>query len=292
MTTTTTTATPLLFQIPFIRSLAYLIWGGGDDEKMMSPELCIQQLPFMMQSCWTRLIVKGMGVAIILGAFFNKAPMIVNLLESESAEGVSRLSLYAEWFALANAFAYGMLEHYPLTAYGENGALLLQCTVIIALLWRFNPRGVHLLERIGMITLALTYTYLIHYYLPGRYHYVLPTMNYPIQIYARGLQIWTAHQCQHTGAHSIITTFLNVMGSIIRILTTVQEMGWDWPVLCSFGLSALLNGICFIQHWWYWDNTLRFLASLEESKQGGVEAPKATVPSSRTKKTLPKRKEE
>lgn len=244
-------------------------WFWGENE-VTSPEECITALPFMTRDCWTTLIAKGAGIAIILGAFLNKAPVIANLRNSQSTEGLSRGAVYGDFLVYANAFSYGYLEGHPMTSYGESGALLVQTLVIIALIWQYSKPSISFTEPILTGVVVLIYLYVTQNMLPPEYHYLLMTINYPASAYARGSQIFATYQVKHTGANSIITTTLNVVGSLIRILTTIQEVGFDIPVLASYALGVVLNGICFIQHFVYWENTKEFVSKLEKSSNKGA----------------------
>jgi hypothetical protein len=57
---------------------------------------CSKILPFMNGQCWSQLIVKVLGIAIILGSFFSKAPVMINIINSKSSAGLSRTSAYGE----------------------------------------------------------------------------------------------------------------------------------------------------------------------------------------------------
>jgi hypothetical protein len=99
-------------------------------------------------------------------------------------------------------------------------------------------------------------------FLPESQYYLLMTSIMPILLYSRGSQILQTYQCKHTGAQSIITTTMNLLGGLIRILTTIKEVGWDLNVLGMFGLSLGLNIVCFLQFFYYKENTEKFLQDL------------------------------
>jgi len=263
-----------------VLSLAEWIWGHTE------ASICLDGIPFMPGTCWSALISKALGIAIILGAFLNKAPIIVNLIESESTEGLSKLSILGDILVYMSAFCYGYLEQMPVTAYGENAALLMQSIVILFLVWKFSS-SVALTEQLAVFAAFFCYAYGVNNFLQPEHHYLLMAVTYPAGIFARGSQIYATHQVKHTGANSIITTTLNLVGSLIRILTTLQEVGVDIPVLTGFGLSVVLNGTCFVQHYIYWDNTEAYLVKLEESKK-----PKTEIHTLKPGQTLKAKKKE
>lgn len=82
-----------LMEVPFVMTLARWVWG---EDTEVTPKLCIETFPVMIGPCWSRLVVKGLGIGIILGACLNKLPIIVNLMNSKSTAGLSRTSIYGE----------------------------------------------------------------------------------------------------------------------------------------------------------------------------------------------------
>lgn len=249
-----------LLDIPFVLPVGKWIWGTEDD----TAELCIISLPLMSQSCWTTLIVKGLGIAIILGACLNKAPVMFNIYQSKSTEGLSKSSIYGELIMYTNGALYGILQRHPFTAFGENVALVLQCIVIIGMMWTYSSITTKqsMQERFiaGMLyTVFVVGTCIL---LPTDMQYMLASLTLPVLLYSRGTQVVETFRIQHTGAQSIVTTSMNLVGTLIRILTTIKEVGYDLAVLSGFGLSLILNTIMFFQYFYYQKNTEKFLSEL------------------------------
>jgi hypothetical protein len=256
-----------LLDVPIVMFLADWIWGQ-DPSDQVSPELCIETLPFMSSGCSSQLAVKGLGIAIIGGACFNKAPIMVNILNTKSTAGLSRTAIYGESICYASAAFYGMLEGHPVTAYGENGALLIQSVAIILMMWQFTDAPkVSTQERVLASGFSAAYVVGVTTMLTKDLHYLLMASVWPVMLYARGSQIMETWQIQHTGAQSILTTTLNLVGGMLRILTTIKEVGWDMAVLSGFLLSAIMNAVMFLQYWYYRSNTEKFVKELKEKKQ-------------------------
>ena len=253
-----------LLDIPLIMYAATFIWG---EDENVTEEICVEDFPFMTSACWSTLVAKLLGVAIIAGAFLNKAPVIVNLMDTESTVGLSRGSAYADVLVYANGFAYGFLEGHPVTAYGENAALVLQSFIILLLVWKFTP-VISLSEKFLVVVAAMAYVAGVSWFLPAHQHYLLIASQWPIMMYARGSQLYATYQVKHTGAQSIITTLMNLAGSLIRILTTLKEVGWDLAVLTGFGIGIVLNGLTLLQFMVYWENTRQFVKQLDRSGDG------------------------
>ena len=252
-----------LLDIKIVMDLARWIWSSAEE---VTPETCVETFPLMLMPCWAAAVAKALGVAMIVGSFLNKAPVVVNLIDTESTEGLSRGAVYGEIFMYTCAFSYGFLEGFPLTAYGENGALLLQSIVIMMLYWKFT-KTVTVTERLVVLATMALYGFFVNSLLKPSQHYLLMAVVMPANFSSRGSQIYASYKAKHTGANSIITTVLNLGGGIVRLLTTLQEVGLDWPLLASYGMGVMLNAACLAQFFLYWDNTQKFMEKLEESRK-------------------------
>jgi mannose-P-dolichol utilization defect 1 len=254
-----------LLEIPLVMSLAEWIWGGDSGDGAAT--FCVESLPWMNSECWSRLIVKGLGIAIILGACLNKAPVMLNIMRAKSTQGLSSTAVYGETLVYANGAFYGMLSGHPITAYGENAALFLQSVVIIFMMWQFAAPPASMLERGLVGLLGALYVLVTTAILPKEFHYLLMTSIMPVLLYSRGSQILETFRCQHTGAQSIVTNTMSLVGGLIRILTTIKEVGWDMAVLGTILLSCILNLTLFVQYFYYRKNTETFLADLRVKAQ-------------------------
>jgi mannose-P-dolichol utilization defect protein 1 len=254
-----------LLELSFVMAVAEWVWLD-DDAADVSPEMCMSGLPLMNTGCWSRLAVKGLGIAIIVGACLNKAPMIYNIWSSQSTTGLSAGALYGDLLVVANSAFYGYLLGYPFTAYGETLALCVQAVVIIGLQWKFAEPSVVTSEKIVASLLSVVYLIGIAYFLPADYYHLLMASTWPLQVYAKGSQIYETFRVRHTGAQAIATIGMNLTGSSLRILTTLKEVGWDMAFLTGSLLSVALNSVAVLQYVVYRKNTKEFLRGLEKKK--------------------------
>ena len=254
-----------LLDIPFVMALAEWVWSEAEAEDV-SPEVCISGLPLMNSGCWGGLAVKGLGIGIILGSCLNKAPMIYNIWTSKSTQGLSGGALYGELLSVANASFYGLLMSYPFTAYGEAIALGVQAFIIIIMNWVFADPPVSTTEKIAATGASVAYLVGVLYMLPPEQYSLLMSIMWPLQVYAKGAQIYESFRVQHTGATAIATICMNVAGSSIRILTTIGEIGFDIAMLTGSVLAVILNSIMLFQYFMYRKNTENFLRELEKKK--------------------------
>jgi len=100
-------------------AMADWIWSGDPNEQV-SPEICRMAFPLMNGSCWSKLTVKGLGIPIIAGACFNKMPIMLNILNSKSAAGLSRTVRFPRASALLwRTLEEWIVDHY-VTQYNQQ----------------------------------------------------------------------------------------------------------------------------------------------------------------------------
>ncbi|CAB9505067.1 Mannose-P-dolichol utilization defect 1 protein homolog [Seminavis robusta] len=263
-----------LEDIPLVLPLAEWVWGA-DPTDSVSPTVCLDLVPyglgtFFSGGCFSVLFAKALGVSIILGACLNKAPVMVNMWNSQSGAGFSRLSMYMETVVYANGAAYGMLELHPFTAYGENMALWLQNLILIGMIWKFTDNPLVPLQEKIMAAAGCFVYYGFVISIPVDLRYLLQASNGVILMVSRGAQVFETYKAQHTGAQSIVTNSLNLAGGLARIFTTMKETG-DMAVLFGFAVSVALNSAMFVQYFLYQANTEKFLADLQAQKKAKTE---------------------
>jgi len=252
-----------LVDIPIVQPLSEWIWGTDN------AVVCLSELPLLSMPCFSQLFTKVLGVAIICGSMLNKVPIMVNMMNSQSAAGISRNSLYGEVMVYANAALYGHLLGHPFTAFGENVSLLLQNVILIIMTWNFLSKTANPVpsqEKILVTIGFLLYFVGVLNFLSANYFYLLVSSSWPVMLYARGSQVFETYMFKSTGNLSIVTTSMNLIGSLIRILTTLKETG-DVVVLLGYILSSSLSMVMFVQYWIYLKNTTEVGEKTEKEKQ-------------------------
>jgi len=248
-----------ILKVPLIPELVNYIW-----QQPLSPEYCLEDvLNFDAKfGCYKSLIVKLLGLAMIMGAFLNKAPVLMNVFSNRSVAGLSKYALYSEVVVYSNAFFYGLLQGLPFTSYGECGALLLQTTVLALCYWKYSSTSY--VEPIIVFALYGLYVYMVMFILED-ISYLMKSLV-PINLYAKGVQIVTIIQEGHTGIQSIVTLTMNVVGTTIRVGTTLGETVIDKNLLLSHVSSAFLNLTLILQYFYYAQATRQFW---DEKKKNG-----------------------
>lgn len=136
---------------------------------------------------------------------------------------------------------------------------------MVLLMWRFDR--VTLLEQFTTTAVAIVYTLGIFWTLPDEFRYVLHGANDLVILYSGGAQVIETYRVQHTGAHSIVTTSMNLIGEVLRVFTTLEETNGDVNMLLSYALCIFLSLTMFVQYFWYRTNTERFFMEQEKKKK-------------------------
>lgn len=249
-----------------IMPIANWVWGG--EKSTVAPEFCLQGINFLSNgACFSGLLVKGIGVAIIAAACLNKAPVMANIINSQSAAGFTQFSVYSEILVVSNCAFYGLLNRQPFTAFGENVFMSLQCIAIALLMWKYkNDPEVKTQQKIMAAACYILYIIGVTMFLPEEYYYLLMASVLPMAFLARGSTVLESFRLKHMGSNALITHCMNFVGSSIRIMTTIKEVGWDMAMLSGYFLSVTINGIIIVQFFLYQENTAAFLQEQQKKK--------------------------
>jgi hypothetical protein len=75
-------------------------------------------------------------------------------------------------------------------------------------------------------------------------------LNYPVVIATRGTQIKLNHELKSTGSNSLYGFAMQGVGPVVRIVTTIVQIGFDLPLLAGYSMGVVLNGALVIQCVW------------------------------------------
>ena len=67
---------------------------------------------------------------------------------------------------------------------------------------------------------------------------------------------------KQTGQLSLTTNFLTFAGSLARVFTTIQDVGYDASLLCNCTTNAVLSGVLVIQVVFFLDERNCFLDAI------------------------------
>lgn len=243
--------------------VAEFLWGSSSSD-FVSPSICVSKFPFLTSDCLSTAATKCVGIAIISAAFLNKAPIFRNIFTNKSVVGLSTSAIYGEVIMYSNGALYGVLTKAPFTAYGETLCVASQTICLALLLWHYNKASTT--SKASAVGFYVAYLLLSILVLPPQYYSLLIVCNWPALIISRGSQIRKNALDKHTGTQSVITHLMNLTGSLVRIATTMKEIGMDTALLCGYSLSVLLNAILVLQCIMYSSNTEKVLSGSKKKE--------------------------
>ncbi|KVH98321.1 Cystinosin/ERS1p repeat-containing protein [Cynara cardunculus var. scolymus] len=232
---------------------------------------------FPEKDCMLPLISKLLGYAIVAASTTVKLPQIMKIIQHKSVRGLSVVAFEMEVVGYTIALAYCLHNGLPFSAYGELAFLLLQgivsskLSLLLGVLVVQEPcplsevlRRTYYFSIILVATIyyfsqpvgnstwirALLYCGLAPTILAGKIHPLLFEALYASQhaifFFARVPQIWKNVKNKSTGELSFITSFMNFLGSIVRVFTSLQEKAPTSVVMGSV-LGILTNGAILSQ---------------------------------------------
>ena len=198
---------------------------------------------------------KALGYATIASAVVLKLPQMLKIYTAGSVQGLAPTTFYCDVLICTCAAAYSHLQGFPFSTYGEELLILAQNVLLVLMLWKYAdpPFGIsHMIlittvwVGISLHLTSLDPTATIVTMLPLATIVGIPIARCP-QVHANFTQ-------GHTGQLSLITTAINLAGSLARIFTTLTELS-DTPKLVGYIISTALNVALTAQILWYWSAT-------------------------------------
>lgn len=234
---------------------------------LFEPKCCvkyIQEFDFYNQPCFVSTITKGVGYGIVVAASLVKLPQVFKILGNKSGTGITVLGVLLELLAITFNCCYSFRRNFPFSAWGEAIFLAIE-TVIIAILvlWYDNKKKQAI--TLGTVYSALVYTLLNKALVSDNLLWYFQSTVLYLSVSGKLTQAFKNYKAQHTGQLSAVTAVAILTGSIIRILTTIQETG-DMLTAITFAASASANAVVVFQVFYYWALTQKFISKIEGKK--------------------------
>lgn len=214
-----------------------------------------------------------LGGVIIGGSSVVKIPQIKKIIDSKTlegkvsvAKGISYSGVSVEALVYLIHVAYNRQIRNSFVNYGEAFFLGLQDVALILLIdfYRAVDEGIQsglsqsasvekslkklLLPVIAIISVSFTSSRL-----PESMITTLQLLNIPLAAYSKSLQVLQNYRLGTASHLSKITVGANLLGSLIRVFTTVQsfkEVGKSYVLLGGYSASLILNSVlafqCFV----------------------------------------------
>ncbi|CAK9069518.1 unnamed protein product [Durusdinium trenchii] len=185
------------------------------------------------------VLAAWLGYAVIAGACIVKVPQIFLIVSQSSAEGLSEAACALDAIAASSFSYYNLLKGYPVAGWGEQGIVAVQATVVLMLVWIYRKGANRSNLKLRFIGFAIWILLSVAILVEGHEYQILVGIlgdrQVPKQVTERRLRL------RWTGQLSLITFFLQFLGSVARFLTTLQLLGKDMLSLISHSVGAVLN---------------------------------------------------
>ncbi|OAL56796.1 mannose-P-dolichol utilization defect 1 protein [Pyrenochaeta sp. DS3sAY3a] len=201
--------------------------------------------------CLKLAISKGLGIGIIGASSIVKIPQLLNLINSQSADGVSFLSYLLESSAYLISLSYNVRHGFPFSTYGETALILVQNIAIASLVLKYSGNSVGIAGWIGGLIAGGAALFNESWVDDERLSLLQATAGV-LGIASKVPQILTVWSDGGLGQLSAFAVVNYLLGSLSRIFTTLQEVD-DPLILYGFIAGFALNAILFLQVIYYWN---------------------------------------
>eukprot|EP00116_Pleurobrachia_bachei_P008628 sb/3468890/ len=200
--------------------------------------------------CLKMALSKGLGYAIVMGSVLVKFPQILKIYGSGSVVGLALSTFLLETFCAMINVGYNYAQQFPFSTWGENFFILIQLIIILIQLFYYSDRTLLAL----ICPLVIPALSLGISKLPTEHLAIGLTAAIPLLALSKLMQIKANFQNGHTGQLSFVTSLMNVLGTLARLFTVVQEVE-DKIILMNAGSVFVLNFIIIAQFVVYWNVT-------------------------------------
>ncbi|XP_019854065.1 PREDICTED: mannose-P-dolichol utilization defect 1 protein-like [Amphimedon queenslandica] len=213
-----------------------------------------QEYQFFNRECLTIALSRWLSLSVILGALGVKFPQIYKIVKNYSTESISYLACILELGAVTFSSTYNYEKGFPFSTWGESFFISVQVLIILILMAVIRQHV--LIIAPFLIAYSAGVWFLVSGLAPGGLNTTLQAIVIPLMLASRLTTVLTVYNNGSTGQLSFITAFLNFIGNIARVFTTIQETG-DLLLMATFISSLTLNSIIVLQFLWYWNATAK-----------------------------------
>lgn len=198
--------------------------------------------------CCKYTISKGLGYGILMGSLLIRVPQILLILRSKSVEGLSLLSELLMIIAVFGSVSYGYHRQFPISTYGDSYFLFIQNVIILLLILLYQKKTFSLF--ISLLILVTLPALLFMDMLSEEIILALNAAQMALSLISKFNQAFVNYRNGSTGKLSPITLWLQFLGCVARIFTSIQETG-DFTMILTFVMISLANGILVAQLLYY-----------------------------------------
>lgn len=194
----------------------------------------------------------AVGYAIVVGSSILKVPQIVNVVRSQSAEGISLASILLECAMYSTSASWGLARGVDFKDYGESIIIMCQMVFLVTIVSFFSQRFRLAALVLGAI-LGINGAFAMRM-LPKVLHEGMLAAQTVVLISSRLPQIYMNYRRRATGQLSFLTYFLALGGGCARCMTVLLNVSVEqgkYPLFCQQAIAAVLSATIVSQILYY-----------------------------------------
>lgn len=196
-------------------------------------------------------ISKTLGLGILSSSSLVKLPQIISILKSGSTSGLSFFSILLETVSYLISTAYNFRKGNDFVTFGETSFVSLQNIIILMLILYYSGLAKFLNGFVGLVSLCF-YTLFANPsgnvgVLSDKWINILIKFAIPLGLFSKLPQISNNFKNKSTGQLSSVSIIAGILGSLVRIFTTISSGIKDNLLILGFASSLVLNLILYIQ---------------------------------------------
>jgi len=200
---------------------------------------------FAEKECLILIISRIVGYLIVLFSAILKVPQIMIILNGKSAKGIDILMFQLELIGFYTTSSYSIYNGFAFSTYGENILISIQNVIIIYLIYKYTTGVDYKFYSFNGVLLLYFYA-MAAGIIPVDIMKILQGSTILIFIASKIPQIYTTFKIKDASKLAFSTFFLSLVGSLVRVFTTLTEVD-DKVVLLGYIIGAILNGILSAQ---------------------------------------------
>ncbi len=169
-----------------------------------------------------------------------KLPQIYAIASAKSSAGISLRAYWLEISTYLISLFYGYTNNFHFSVYAESGLLALQDTLLIALVIYYDRKWTSL-ENISLTLLMAGFVWAsLTDLIPQYIHRFLLSTTLVTSTISKLGQILSIYALKSQGEVSMVTWGLSGYGCVVRVLSSLVEVG-DYLVVLNFVVASHLN---------------------------------------------------
>jgi len=211
-------------------------------------ELFVYDLDFFNVACIRSALSRILGYSIVGGSLLVKLPQIIKVWKSKNAVGISLINVNMDLLAVTANVLYSYSSKFPFSAWGDSLFILFQTLLIVILVLYYN------ISKKAASFFTVIYCSLLLFLasdiVPNSLLWNLQFISIPLMFFGKITQGYVNFKNKSTGQLSMVTCILLLLGSSVRIFTSIQETR-DSLLVWSFILASFANFIIVTQFFSY-----------------------------------------